>query len=127
MGLNELAKEVYKNAKSKGFYDNTVEIGTRLMLIVSEVSEALEADRIDHYANLEGYFESINSDHGYDELYAFKKYFNHFIKDTFEDELADIVIRVMDLSAFRGVDLQEHITLKMKFNSFRENKHGKKY
>lgn len=43
------------------------------------------------------------------------------------DELADIMIRVMDLAAFKGIDLEKHIDLKMKYNSLRPHKHGKKY
>jgi len=41
--------------------------------------------------------------------------------------LADIMIRVMDLAAFKGIDLEKHIDLKMKYNSLRPHKHGKKY
>ena len=33
----------------------------------------------------------------------------------------------MDLAAFEGVDLEKHIKAKMRFNSLREHKHGKKY
>jgi hypothetical protein len=33
----------------------------------------------------------------------------------------------MDLAAFRGVDLEGHIKAKMRYNSLRPYKHGKKY
>jgi len=39
--------------------------------------------------------------------------------------MADIVIRVMDLCAFKGIDLESHIKAKMRYNSLREYKHGK--
>jgi NTP pyrophosphatase (non-canonical NTP hydrolase) len=43
--INQLCKEAYKTAKSKGWHDEPRETGTLLALIHSEVSEALEADR----------------------------------------------------------------------------------
>ena len=45
-GINELSQEIHKNAKDKGFYDNVEKnTGELLMLAVSELSEAFEADR----------------------------------------------------------------------------------
>lgn len=43
--INELCKEAFETAKSKGWHDQPREMGTLLALIHSEVSEALEADR----------------------------------------------------------------------------------
>lgn len=43
--INNLCKEAYLIAKSKGWHDESRETGTLLALIHSEVSEALEADR----------------------------------------------------------------------------------
>ncbi len=57
----------------------------------------------------------------------FKASFKSRIKDSFQDELADIMIRVMDLAAYKGIDLEYHIKAKMRYNSLRAYKHGKKY
>lgn len=43
--INQLCKQAYETAKSKGWHDEERETGTMLALIHSEVSEALEADR----------------------------------------------------------------------------------
>jgi NTP pyrophosphatase (non-canonical NTP hydrolase) len=43
--INQLCKEAFETAKSKGWHDEPREMGTLLALIHSEVSEALEADR----------------------------------------------------------------------------------
>jgi NTP pyrophosphatase (non-canonical NTP hydrolase) len=43
--INNLCKEAFETAKTKGWHDNERETGTLLALIHSEVSEALEADR----------------------------------------------------------------------------------
>ena len=45
ISLNELAKTIHNDAAARGFYDRPPEFGTNLMLVVSELSEALEADR----------------------------------------------------------------------------------
>lgn len=129
--INNLAKEIHENAKSKGFYDNEKNIGEMLCLIHSEVSEALEADRKNFYTNLsyiklkgladKNYGATFNDDE------VFKDFFSTCVKNTFEDELADVVIRVLDLCAFKGIDIESHIKAKMRYNAMREYKHGKNY
>lgn len=133
--INELAKEIHENNKSKGFHDDEKNIGEMLCLIHSEVSEALECDRKDKYANIDLFFKKkneiqniqSNSKIASDKSNPFKFAFEDLIKDTFEDELADIMIRVMDLAAYKGIDLEWHIKAKMKYNSIRPHKFGKKY
>lgn len=123
--INRLSKEVHANAQSKGFFDDKKNIGEMLCLIHSEVSEALESDRNEQYASMtETLWDDMNRD--LDDDY-FKHAFKEYCKDTFEDELADIMIRVMDLAAFKGVDLERHIKAKMRYNALRPHKHGKKY
>lgn len=51
MTINELCKEAYETAISKGWHDEPREMGTLLALIHSEVSEALEADRKGYFNN----------------------------------------------------------------------------
>jgi hypothetical protein len=59
--LKQLATAIHANAVAKGFYENPPNIGTRFMLIISEASEALEADRKGKRASLEAY-ELYNHD-----------------------------------------------------------------
>lgn len=48
--------------------------------------------------------------------------------ECFEFEMVDIIIRVLDMCAFKGIDIDGHIQAKMLYNSLREHKHGgKKY
>ncbi len=119
-GLNDAAKSIHADAKRKGFWDSERETGTLLMLCVSELSEALEADREGRFANIPLYDkERVCSG----DAASFKLH----IKDTFEDELADTVIRLLDLCGARGIDLEYHINQKLKYNRSRERMHGKAY
>jgi len=119
MTLNELAAAAHNNAKEKGFYDNPLKVGELLMLAVSELGEAMEAHRKGNFC----------SDDAIElcERYGVENTFKATIKDTFEDEIADAVIRLLDFSAFLGIDIEKHVALKMEFNSTRPRLHGKKY
>ena len=129
--LNKLATEIHENAKSKGFFDSEKNIGEMLCLIHSEVSEALEADRKKLYTNLSEIKLKGLSDANYGDSFnaeeAFKSEFEYSVKNTFEDELADVIIRVLDLCAFKGIDIESHIKAKMRYNASRPHKHGKSY
>ncbi len=46
MDLTKFSEEIHESSKQKGFYtSDKKQLGTMLMLIVSELGEALEADR----------------------------------------------------------------------------------
>jgi len=122
--INQLSIEIHENNKAKGFYEGEKNIGEILCLIHSEVSEALEADRKGIYIPIENRIEWVNELKNNDE---FKSDFKQIVKNTFEDELADIMIRVMDLAAYKNIDLESHIKAKMRYNKTRGYMHGKKY
>jgi len=56
MNLNEYRDECHKIAKHHGFWDVSQNIAEKLMLIVTEVAEACEADR---HENKENFNEEI--------------------------------------------------------------------
>lgn len=86
----DLIKQVQKNSKDKGFYDVEVSDEHKLMLIISEVSEAVEADREGRFAQpMPEDWQTLNDE-------DFKMTFLRNVKDSLEDELADAVIRMMD-------------------------------
>ena len=119
--LEEMAKEIYEENASRGFHEQETEFGTRIALIHSELSEALEADRKSSHADIIKYFIGVNE--GEDSSKCFEKY----VKDTVEDEIADAIIRILDLCATEGINIAEHIRLKREYNSHRPYMHGKKY
>ena len=106
--MDGMARRIRENAEAKGFWQgqdlgdiNTM--GCKLALIHSEVSEALEAARADYPAS-----EKIPS------------------IGNFEEELADTVIRCMDLANRYGVSLGNAIVQKVAYNEGRPYMHGGK-
>lgn len=101
--LSQLQERAYAIAQSKGWWEQPREMGTLLALIHSEVSEALEACREGNPLS-----KKISG-------------------SLFEEELADIVIRVMDLAESEGVDLEKAIQEKLDYNEGRSYRHGKEF
>jgi NTP pyrophosphatase (non-canonical NTP hydrolase) len=109
-GWISTAADVHQTAKEKGFWPpdtedyDQVNDAEKLCLIHSEISEALEALR---YRNPPD-----------DKMPEFT---------GVEVELADAVIRIMDLAHARGWRVAQAIEAKMKFNASRTYKHGKEF
>ena len=123
--MNNLRDQIHQNAVDKGFWDTNHNIGEKLMLVVTELAEALEADRGRGNTLNREEFEAIIAAQPTEE--NFKSAFETYVKDTFEDEIADTIIRLLDLCGFKGIDIQWHIEQKMMYNSTRQKLHGKKY
>lgn len=127
-GLNAAAQTVHHNNRKKGFYDKPIEVGTQLMLIVSELSEALEADRKGRHADHEEIDTLENESYSWaDSPITYMDTFEKTVKDSHEDEIADAVIRLLDYAGAKGIDLEWHIYHKLEYNKTREPKHGKAY
>ena len=127
MNIKETAVAIHAINKEKGFWDKERNTGELLMLVNSELCEALEADRHGKYADKQRLIVLGAQDKLERNTLLFKKVFEGDIKDTFEDEIADAVIRLFDLSEGLGIDLEFHIKHKMAYNKTRERLHGKAY
>jgi NTP pyrophosphatase (non-canonical NTP hydrolase) len=119
MNIKETMTRAYEINKKNGFWERPVETGVRLMLVVSELAEALEADRHGRYFDGGIGLMDLNDE-------DFKGEFQSDVKDTFEDELADAVIRLFDMCEGAHIDLPFHIEAKLRYNSLRPYKHGGK-
>ena len=86
-GLNNNARRIHKIVSLKGFWEEKRETGTLLMLIVSELSEALEADRNNKFADIDKYTKKVNKYSPAEFPSIFKTQFEKNIKDTFQDEI----------------------------------------
>ncbi len=126
--LNELQTEIYKNAVDHGWYDKAPKMGdpgyldfinSKLMLIVSEAAEACEELRKvkNHDALKNRYYEGQEADEAVVVKLPAKP-------EGFGVELADALIRILDLSAFCGIPLGEMVIEKHEFNKTRPYRHG---
>jgi NTP pyrophosphatase (non-canonical NTP hydrolase) len=104
--FDDLAEEIHKNAIEKGFWDRTADpifVAKQMMMIVSEVSEAMEAVR------------------------------KEMDPAQISDEFADIIIRTLDLYAgmaeagYVTKSLDYAIKEKMERNIHRPKKHGVRF
>lgn len=121
--LNILAATIHQVNKEKGFWDKERNVGEMLMLVTSELGEAMEAHRKGKFADWIGYQEAIEGTESKNKQEAFEQ----FIKDSFEDEIADAVIRLFDMAGGLNINLDKHIEAKLDYNRSRARFHGKKY
>ena len=97
---NELRDRAYQCACEHGFHETEHSDAHWLMLIVSEMAEAVDADRKGKKANIDA-FERLYS--GSDSKFGYEK----LIKGSVGEELSDIVIRCLDFLGKIGFDLSE--------------------
>ena len=124
-GVRLLQRTCYSIAKSKGFHERWRSPLEAMALVTSEVGEAVEAVRkidpdiandlrtgpLDYNAAIDATLSEHIGNDGY---------------SAYAEELADIVIRVMDEADDRNIDLAGAILAKLKYNMSRPYKHGKK-
>lgn len=147
--LNKMAVDIFAANVEKGFYEdnNAVRdclklngnpemvkifdkavVGQRLMLITSEVAEALEGNRKDKKADIETFLtETTRQPYKEGAAKSFEQAFIDNIKDTPEDELADALIRILDYCGAYQIDIDFHVQKKLEYNALRPYKHGKTY
>ena len=89
-----VAQSVYETAVSKGWHETPVPFPVAIALMHSELSEALEADRKQHGA------------------------------EKVAEELADVIIRIMDTAEQEGLNLVDALFTKMAKNRERAWRHG---
>lgn len=105
--IKELQKEIHQNAIEHGWWEEDRTFGELIALCHSELSEALEEAR-----------------KGDDFDYTY--YGDDCKPEGIPSELADVVIRVMDMCEHYGVDLEAAILEKHEYNKTRSYKHGGK-
>lgn len=100
--FNSVAAEIHATAKEKGWWEKERNDGEVIALMHSELSEALEALRHGNPPD--------------DKVPEFT---------GVEAELADCIIRIMDMVPGRGWRVAEALIAKMEYNKGRPYKHGK--
>lgn len=108
--LNELRDEIFQTAKDHGWYPEGTErsFGDLIALAHSELSEALEEFRSSGDVNAQ-YFNLDSVPRKMEGV---------------PSELADVIIRVLDMCGFYGVDIEDAVLSKMAYNKTRSFRHG---
>jgi hypothetical protein len=151
--LNSLAKQAHETASRKGFGMDEITahaILAKLMLVVTEVAEAAEDVRagnmtLDYEYKMKPgvFYPTVRNGHlGMEvvdetepgvsqQMYPLTPELgarlNFEVKPIgLPSELADIIIRVLDLAAILGIDMDAAVIEKMEYNANREHRHGGK-
>ena len=88
--LKQFMTKAYENAKAKGFYKPDLDINQALMLIITEMGEAIQASRHNRHGSIDGYntYLEVSDEHvAYEES----------LEGTVESEFADITLRIISL------------------------------
>ena len=108
MNLNKLRDKAYQCAVAHGWHEENLSDEHWLCLVISELMEAVEADRKGKHSDIAKFKEWQGNSIPLTEktrLRRFKEDFEAYIKGTVEEELADACIRLLDLAGLRSVDL----------------------
>jgi NTP pyrophosphatase (non-canonical NTP hydrolase) len=113
--IDKLADEIFTISSEKGFwyiedFNSFSIVPAKLALISDEVSEALRVHR-DQYDGEELFVLNMTQEQC----------------DEFVEELADIIIRTLDLAGGLNLKIGEVIMDKIEKNRHRPNKHNKRY
>jgi hypothetical protein len=100
--LAELIPRCHEASKANGWWEPRPNAGQQLMLVVSELSEALEADRNGRRALWDTYHGDMQLAGDIEGVFA--TLFRENIKDSVGDELADAYIRLCDFAG--GFELE---------------------
>lgn len=108
--ISEIQKDVHQTAVEHGWWENTTKencpVAEKIALMHSELSEALEEFRRE--IEMPDYY-CINEK-----------------PEGIAVELADCMIRILDLAGFMGWDIERALELKMAYNKTRPYRHGGK-
>lgn len=111
MNIDVLAEKCHKDAKELGWYEKEFKKSDveSLMMVVTELTEAVEEIRKGYQAD------------------TFYRKNDQGKPEGFSVELADAVIRLLDLANYHGIALEPIILEKLEYNKTRGKRHGKNF
>lgn len=124
--ISQLAKQIRATNAAHGFEskvteDNPAMFSEKMLLVISEISEALEEWRNHHEVN-EVYYPDKDGKLVHPRVAIQQK----MKPEGIPVEIADAIIRLLDFCEANGIDIQQVIEEKMAYNETRPYKHGGK-
>lgn len=111
INFNELRDKAYQCAVAHGWHEREMSNEHWYCLVISELMEAVEADRMGRHANVERYKDITENSlicKGYNTMIPKEKGFivayEETIKGSVEEELADACIRLLDIAGLEKYD-----------------------
>lgn len=95
--LTELQKPIWKIAKEHGWHEESKPVEMYLGLVMSEVVEGVEADRISKRSDDAHFRKAIASEAALTGTY-YEACYKEYVKGSIEEEIADVVIRLIDMA-----------------------------
>lgn len=99
--LNALKDKAHAWAVEHGFYEDVKPDAFYLGLVMSEAGEAINADRKGKHADTKEFEEGMANDN-----LTPRVLFESYIKNSVEDEIADMVIRLLDFAGHKWYGLR---------------------
>lgn len=115
MEINDMAVDIHEVAKLKGFWDNAT------ITFKDPVTGDVEG-RVKNPSIIGEKLALVHSE--VSEALEANRDGNG---PLFAEELADVVIRVLDLAEHEGIDMEREITTKMRKNADRPRLHGRNW
>ena len=112
--LKQLSKNIYDIACAHGWHEKPLSQSHWLCLVMTEVAEAVEADRNNRHAETDLMADVMKvqaeGEYGLSEQWYetwFGIYYREYIKGSIDEEFADIVIRLLDTAnEIHGKDMK---------------------
>ena len=100
---NEFIRRAHDCACRHGFHDVELSVEHCMMLVITEVGEMVEADRCGRSSDSVAFKKFILDSSAEDGGYFWRDCFLAHVKDTVEDEMADVMIRLYDTCGAFGI------------------------
>ena len=101
MDLNEERDLAFEIAQKQGFYAKKMSLDAYKMLIISDLSAAVEAYRKDHYA----LYEIMSDLQNAKGIKKWSEQYRYIVKGSVEDKLSDVYIGLLNYAGYIGMDL----------------------
>ena len=113
MDIHMLIEASHTLGKDRGFWEKEKDLREEILYILSNVGDIAKAVKKGRKADWTNYEASINTLDRKEYLdpkeieFSKKEYFKTYIKDSFEDEIANVILRITDIMGGKKINITE--------------------